>query len=598
MQKHLSKTDFSRWMTCPTAAYYGWSGLESKNDNDTFLHFLADEGKTVGRMAQRLFSNGEHIPARLPLNADMNTRSQLKQEHITLFESCIIQDDFVIRPDVLIRKNRTLYIIEVKSKVGNMQQHRDGKMLINYYGDVRAAFREIVYDLSFQVEVLNRAFPDFDIIPYFLLPEGASLVHKEETEAARKREEIVAENIPNELLNKRRAKSVLKFFPATTAIDKIQATTSATMDAMHTAWKSDTKPKAKLRYQCRNCEFRLQNGNDSTDGFHQCWGKLAESTPNIFDLFQLYSLKVEGKGQALLADSKISQSKTSLYSVQESDLHGEHAARQSIQLQHQKANTEWLDPRLNDEIDALEWPIAFLDFETTMAGIPWYEGLKPYEVLPFEFSCHILHSDGHMEHRHWLNTEDRIPTLPFIRELMSTLDGIGSVLVYTDYEERVLNNARSLLDRLEPNSAKERVWIYDLLNSGRIVDQHDWVHKYYFHPRMSGKTSIKKVLPAVWESNPALHRHEYFKRYLAKSKSGELLDPYESLPSESVADIDIAVKEGCGAMSAYRELIRGVGSTEGPTRNALKDVLERYVTLDTASQWMLFEHWRQRLEIM
>ncbi len=44
MKQFLTKTDFNRWMTCRTAAHYGWRGYDSKNDKDPFLSFLAEEG--------------------------------------------------------------------------------------------------------------------------------------------------------------------------------------------------------------------------------------------------------------------------------------------------------------------------------------------------------------------------------------------------------------------------------------------------------------------------------------------------------------------------------------------------------------------------
>lgn len=166
-------------------------------------------------------------------------------------------------------------------------------------------------------------------------------------------------------------------------------------------------------------------------------------------------------------------------------------------MQFQRGGKEWIDPRLAEEIAKLSWPIAFLDFETTMAAIPWHAGLKPYETLPFQFSAHILYEDGRFEHREWLNTEDRVPTLPFIRNLRSSLDSMGSVLVYTNYENRILSEAIGLLNRLHHEESKEeREWIVELLDSGRIVDQHDWVYHYYFHPQMAGRTSIKMVLPS------------------------------------------------------------------------------------------------------
>ncbi|MGJ8650854.1 MAG: DUF2779 domain-containing protein [Opitutaceae bacterium] len=588
-KKYLIKSDFSRWITCPTAAHYGWSDCESKNDDDAFLKFLEKEGQTVGLMAQRLFANGVLMEKKNPERVNQMTMAQLEQD-CTLFESCIITGDFVIRPDVLIRKGGTLYIIEVKSKNGNLRQHREGKMLINCYGDVRAAYREIVYDLAFQVEVLKRAFPNLTVIPFFLLPEEQARACQDEVMAAREREEIALFELCEEIINKRRSESVLKFFPASTAIERIQIATSATMDSMALAWKSGQRPEPQLRYGCRNCVFRLKG--DNTDGFHKCWGKLSESTPHLFDLHQLYSLKMPENKQALLADEKIRAGTTSLFDVEENELHGEHANRQRIQLECQGSGNEWIDPQLREEIEKLQWPIAFVDFETTMSAIPWHPGLKPYETLPFQFSAHILHEDGSFEHREWLNTEDRVPTLPFIKNLRSALDGVGSVLVYTDYENRILTEAIGLLNRLHHvESKEEREWIADLLNSDRIIDQHDWVHRFYFHPQMGGRTSIKVVLPAIWKNNLSLHSHDYFKRYYSE-RDGEILDPYSILPSADIDGRSIEVREGCGAMQAYREMIIGRRVTR-PKKKEIATLLCNYVTLDTASQWIIFEHWRQ-----
>jgi len=298
MQKYLSKNDFSRWMKCPTAAYYGWSGLESKNESDAFLRYLAEEGQTVGRMARRLFANAEFIEEKVLEAAYRTTRARI-QNDCTLFEACVIQGDFVVRPDILIRKDSSIYIIEVKSKVGNLRQHREGKMPINMYGDVRAAYKEIVHDLAFQVEVLRLAFPDLTVVPYFLLPEGSALSNKEEVVTARREEQIVLSGGDSVSVNRRRSDSVLKFFPTEQAIQHIKASTVATMDAMAVTWKSGERPAPQLKYGCRNCEFRLKE-QESGDGFHRCWGRLAEPTPHIFDLHQLYSLKLPDKKQALL----------------------------------------------------------------------------------------------------------------------------------------------------------------------------------------------------------------------------------------------------------------------------------------------------------
>lgn len=551
----------------------------------------------MGRMARRLFKDSRMIDSLDIESAEAITRRMMSEGDCTLFEACLSDARFVVRPDVLIRKGKTLYVIEVKSKLGNLRQHREGKLLINCYGDVRAAYREIVHDLAFQVEVLRRACPDLSIVPYFLLPEESSQSCKEEVQAARQREQIVDIPADRNALEKNRMESVLKFFVADKAIDKIQVIVGAEMDAMADAWESGQRPEPKLKYGCRNCEFRLKGDGSCGDGFHQCWDQLAKPSPHLFDLHQLYQLKAQENKQVLLADEKICEGTTSLFDIGEAELHGEHAKRQRLQLNYQQSGEEWIDPELSEQIAGLNWPIAFVDFETTMAAIPWHAGLKPYETLPFQFSAHILHEDGSYAHKEWLNLEDRVPTLPFIQNLRASLDGVGSVMVYTDYENRILSEAIGLLNRLHPEESKEeREWIADLLNSKRIVDQHDWVYRYHFHPLMAGRTSIKVVLPAVWQNNPSLHRHPYFKRF-HKTREGQILDPYKTLLEAIISGIPMVVREGCGAMDIYREMILGKGASCLKTKETLAMLLRNYVTLDTASQWMIFEHWRQCLNI-
>ena len=46
--------------------------------------------------------------------------------------------------------------------------------------------------------------------------------------------------------------------------------------------------------------------------------------------------------------------------------------------------------RLSD----LEYPMHFFDFETDNPPIPKFQGLRPFQPFPFQYSCHKWHSDG------------------------------------------------------------------------------------------------------------------------------------------------------------------------------------------------------------
>lgn len=596
MKQHLTKSDYTRWQFCPTSAFYGWERLPSNQDANSFLQYLAEEGKTIGMLARRLFARGRLICEKDSARAEQLTRAALEAEQVTLYEACVTQGDFVVRPDIMIRKGDKLFVIEVKSKLGRLCWHQEGKMLITMYGGVRAAYRDIVYDLAFQSEVLERAFPDLEILPYFLLPEEASEARGDEVELLREGFFPDDECITDEVIQQRRNDSILKFFKASEAIRMIREQTAQEMDAMAEAWRLGDRPEPKLRYGCRNCVFRLQNGRDKGDGFHQCWKALAEPDPHIYSLYQLYSLKNVCDKNSLLADAKIAQGKTSLFDISESELHGEHQHRQRLQLRSKKSGEEWIDPKLGEAIESLSWPVAFVDFETSLQTMPWYAGVKPGQVLPFQFSVHVLSKDGQLTQLEWLNTRDEIPTFEFIKQLKAALDEIPSILVYTNYENQILEQSLHFLKRYGDESREERAWIFDLLHSGRIVDQHQWVYDWYQHPEMD-RISIKVVLPAIWRGNSSLHHHPHFEKFY-QVEQGEILDPYKTLPDTIINGEPYCVREGTGAMIAYREMMLGVGSRDPAAKAALAAMLRNYVTLDTLSQLMIFEHWRQRLEAM
>ncbi|MEF9892485.1 DUF2779 domain-containing protein [Anaerorhabdus sp.] len=87
-----------------------------------------------------------------------------------------------------------------------------------------------------------------------------------------------------------------------------------------------------------------------------------------------------------------------------------------------------------DEISLRTWmkkikmPITFLDFEWETYAIPPYKGMKPYDVLPFEYSIHILHEDGEIEHKEYLGTKDC--RLKLVENLISDIPSTGTLIAF------------------------------------------------------------------------------------------------------------------------------------------------------------------------
>ncbi len=140
-------------------------------------------------------------------------------------------------------------------------------------------------------------------------------------------------------------------------------------------------------------------------------------------------------------------------------------------------------------LEQLERPIHFLDFETMAYALPRFEGMRPYQAAPFQYSCHVLHRNGRLGHREYLHADESDPRPAVARELLKHIGATGSVVAFNAGFERMV-----LLQLAEavPEAA-------DSLRSiaARLWDQRDIFRLYYAHPGFLGSTSIKRVLPVV-----------------------------------------------------------------------------------------------------
>lgn len=153
-----------------------------------------------------------------------------------------------------------------------------------------------------------------------------------------------------------------------------------------------------------------------------------------------------------------------------------------------RAGIQQLDPEAGEFVRSLGYPRYFLDFETVAPAVPLFAGTRPYEALPFQFSCHVQQEDGRIEHRQYLDLSGADPRRSCAGALLAALDEAGPVLVYTGYEQRVIGSLAA--------------WFPDLAGrlravGGRLVDLHPVTHRHFYHPDMQGSWSLKKILPIV-----------------------------------------------------------------------------------------------------
>ena len=157
-------------------------------------------------------------------------------------------------------------------------------------------------------------------------------------------------------------------------------------------------------------------------------------------------------------------------------------------------------------LEEFSYPIYFLDFETYMAVIPPYDGLKPLGQTPFQYSLHILHENGELEHKEYLGYPDSDPRVGLIKQMCDEIPLNACVVAYfIPFERTRLKElayfAENRNDLQHYAEHLRNIWenMIDLIVPFK--------KKYYENEAMEGRSSIKLVLPALFPDDPELNYH-------------------------------------------------------------------------------------------
>ena len=202
-----------------------------------------------------------------------------------------------------------------------------------------------------------------------------------------------------------------------------------------------------------------------------------------------------------------------------------------------KGEAEVLDGA-GQELAELPFPRYYLDFETVAPGVPVWEGTRPYQQQPVQWSCHIEEEGGEVRHEEFLDLSGKAPMRALAEALVACLGEQGAVLVYTSFERRVIQELAEAYPGLANSLEKTSIRIYDL---------HPLVKQNYYHPDMLGSWSIKAVLPCI-------------------------------APDMSYSDLE-GINEGTAAADGFMEAISP--ETDMVRKLELEEQLRRYCRFDT-----------------
>jgi len=146
---------------------------------------------------------------------------------------------------------------------------------------------------------------------------------------------------------------------------------------------------------------------------------------------------------------------------------------------------------IKQELDTINYPLHFLDYETISLAVPIFEGYCPFEHIVFQYSLDVVDESGAEPIHYEYISIDNIDPGPYLLEsLTSQIRKEGTILVWYKPFESGQNQAM----------ASRYPDFYDFLHNmnQRLYDLMEIFRKGMFiHPEFLGSSSLKKVLPAL-----------------------------------------------------------------------------------------------------
>lgn len=654
----LTKSKFKLACNCATKLFYSnnknyWN---QKADN-SFLEALAEGGFQVGELAKLYHPFGIEIEETDYELAFSKTKELLQKEEVTIYEAAIKFNNFFVRIDILHKKGNHVNLIEVKAK--SYDDDENTSMLSSKKDKINKEWEEYLYDVAFQKYVLSKAFPEFVITTELMLCDKTKMADVEgiNNYFVINNGKIDKALISNEfktdkdfdklgktqLLKKVKVDDLIADFVFNKEEERIPFGKIGFEEWVKKLSENTEKIIMPIGVKCKNCEFRIpkeKNIKDAKDGFVECWqnelhwSKTDFEKPSIFEIWNCRKTKkfLEEKKyfmSQIQANDLLHEGMSLNESLDEISI----PVRQYLQVlkTNQKDNSIFvLKNALKNEISQWQYPLHFIDFETTRVAIPFYKNTTPYENIAFQFSHHIVYENGNIEHKgQYLNVEkNNYPNFDFLRNLKNELDkDQGSIFRYATHENTVLMDIYRKLSLQNTNKVPDKE---DLMNfikeitennndetiglwcgKRNMIDLCEIVKTYYYNPYTKGSNSLKFVLPAVLNSSEylqtkysqAIYGSEQLKSlnfekktWIEKDENNTIINPYKTLPpifddlENSIFDNDEKLADGGAAMMAYAKLqYTNISKQE---KEKIADALLRYCELDTFAMVLLWEHFK------
>jgi hypothetical protein len=648
MHKHLTKSRFKTAQECPTKLHYAAQPktYPNKKDQDEFLKALAEGGFQVGELAKLYHPTGIDIDTLDKEAALKQTNELLQKQEVTIFEAAITYDNLFIRVDILEKKGNEINLIEVKAKSFNSTEPFEifNKPALKKGNHVLSATWEpYILDLAFQTYVIQKAFPKFSVIPHLMLAdkskratvEGLHQLFLISKSSDGRTKAIVTEKTKKMDLGEKLLTAIPLVGEISLVINQVKMdgdlSFTATVDHYSQLLKTGVRAKTKVGTQCKTCEYRIDTSKhegETKSGFQECWTEAKTLKKEDFTkelIFDVWDFRSAPKAleQGIVFASDLTEEDIGLKSRDDDKPGLSRTERQLLQVQlgdKSPAGYFFDAEGLKTELETFQYPMHFIDFETAMVAIPFHKGRMPYEQMAYQFSHHMLHADGRIEHSEYLDTHvGSFPNFDFIRALKKALEqDTGTIFRFASHENTVMNQIAVQLEHSsEPDRGDLIAWIETVASASKksgsdrrptrqFIDMRELTLRYYYLSETKGSNSIKKILPAVLNLAGSILKAK-FPEWIQIDEKGKIGDPYKLLPPifddvdpREIEKVEMFLIEredlndGGAAMLAWARMqFTEMSETE---RGALSQALLRYCELDTLAMVMIWEWWQLEIK--
>lgn len=428
MDSVITKSDFIRFLLCPRYAWLWKHRPELRGEFNAGGRFAA-QGREVEQLAHQLFPKGIAVKG-IDGAAFRETKQLINEGATVLYQATAMANGLLARADILVRDADGVrwHLYEVKSS-SNIKE--------DYLADVYFQW------LAFEGAGIRLASVSLILI------NGDYVYHEREGLK------------PDQLLSVRNL--------------------TADLPGMEIKWKAQIESAHSILTSAKEPKVLVLNRMLKHELSHEMAEEYWKGTPE----YSVYRITHITRVQLL---DLIGRGITEIAHVPEDYFSSE---RQARQIRITKTREVFVDhASLKAELGKLRYPLHFLDYETIMPAVPMFDGHKPYQTIPFQFSLHVIKKPGAKpKHYDYLHTRKSDPAPSLLRALKRHIGPKGTVLAWNAPFEKSCDAG------MASRNPKYRVFLESA--NERMVDLALIFKDIYVDYRFKGSISIKNVLPVM-----------------------------------------------------------------------------------------------------